>query len=68
MVLAICSTLRARSNAVWIPLFLQVFETGIVIREALQKIDYGQPKVLWNALLNFHGKDSMPFLLLGVKG
>jgi hypothetical protein len=24
--------------------------------------------VLWNALLGFHGKDSLPYVLLDVKG
>jgi hypothetical protein len=56
------------SHPARIALFLQIFETGFVVGETGEKIFYGESQMLWDALLRLHGKDSMPFVLLDVKG
>jgi hypothetical protein len=63
------------SNPTGHPLFLQPFQTCIIVRKLLVKVVYGVAQVLWNRLLNsltmefvLHGYYSLPNILLDVKG
>ena len=68
MVLAILLALRAIGDAARITLFLEVFKTSFVIGETLMEGFYCQSEMLWNALCWLHNTNSMPFILLDVKG
>jgi hypothetical protein len=68
MMLAILLALRTIGNATRITLFLEIFETGFIVWETLKEGFHCQPEMLWDALCGLHDTNSMPFLLLDVKG
>jgi hypothetical protein len=68
VVLALYTALAAVSHAVRVAFFLQILKAGFIVGETIEKVLYGESQVLWNALLGFHGKDSLPYVLLDVKG
>ena len=59
MMLALLVALRAMRHAVRIAFFLDVLKAGFIVREAAQKILYGEAQVLGNALFGFHNANSM---------
>jgi hypothetical protein len=68
VVLAVNSALLARCYATGKPLFLDRLKANVIIRKFSVKLVSGVAEILRNCLSAIHGKDSMPYVLLVVKG
>lgn len=66
--LALNSALLTLRNPAGVPLFLKVLKAAIVIRKLRIKIIDGIAQVLWYGLASVHDQNSMPYVLLDVKG
>jgi hypothetical protein len=69
MMLSICVALDAVSYSVRPTLFFQELQAGIIVRELSVQVGYGVLLKAFNGIATaFHDADSLPFVLLVVKG